>query len=264
MNDITKKDVYSLSRTEDCLDSLGDSKVFTSLDCTSGCCQVPFRKKDQVSTAFTTHYGIFDWTTVQLGLTNAPATFQRALDVIRSGLKWQICRVYLNDVIIFSANAEQHIKDVDQVLTRLREAEVTLNLKKCKRFTTEIEYLGHLITSGQLDVLNTNTDALRQANFPKTKTQTKIFLGMSNVYRRFVLDFTQRARPLKDHTEKEFPPNLPPPTPEEQAAFEDLRDALIHPPILTLPKAGRELTLDVGASAYQLGCNLLQADDISK
>jgi len=63
-----------------------------------------------------------------LGLTTAPATFQRALDIILSGLKWQICFVYLDDVIIFSANAEQHVKDVDTVLHCLRKAGVTLNL----------------------------------------------------------------------------------------------------------------------------------------
>jgi len=66
-----------------------------------------------------------------LGLTNAPATFQRVLDIILSSLKWQICLVYLEDVIIFSANAEQHVNDVDTVLHPLREAGVTLNLEKC-------------------------------------------------------------------------------------------------------------------------------------
>jgi len=74
-------------------------------------------------------------------LANAPATFQRALDTILSGLKWQICLVYLDDVIIFSANAEQHFKDVDTVRHRLREAGVTLNLEKCTWFSDEVKYL---------------------------------------------------------------------------------------------------------------------------
>jgi len=73
------------------------------------------------------------------GLTNASATFQQALDIILSGLKWQLCLVYLDDVIIFSASAEQHVKDVDVVLTRLREAGVTLNLEKCTWFSDEVE-----------------------------------------------------------------------------------------------------------------------------
>lgn len=102
---------------EDCLDSLGDAKVFTSPDCTAGYWQMPLRQEDQEKMAFTTHYGIFNWTTMPLGLTNAPATLQRALDIILSKLNWQVWLVYLDDVIIFSANAKQHIHDVDKVLT---------------------------------------------------------------------------------------------------------------------------------------------------
>jgi len=130
LNHITKKDTYPLPRREDCLESLGDAKVFTSLDCTAGYWQVPLRPADREKTAFKTHSEIYHWLSMSFGLTNAPATFQRALDIILSGLKWQLCLVYLDDVIIFSASAEQHVKDVDVVLTRLREAGVTLNPEK--------------------------------------------------------------------------------------------------------------------------------------
>jgi len=116
------------------------------------------------------------------GLTNAPATFQRALDIILLGLKRQIWLIYLDDVIIFSANAEQHVKDVDTVLHRLREAGVTLTLEKCIWFSDEVEYLGHIVRPGQLHVHNKNVDALKHAKCPTTKTQLKRFLGMCNVY----------------------------------------------------------------------------------
>jgi len=94
LNNITKKDAYPLPRMEDCLTSLGDAQVVTSLDCTAGYWQVPLRKEDQEKTAFTTHCGIYHWLSMPFGLTNAPATFQRALNIILSGLKWQICLVY--------------------------------------------------------------------------------------------------------------------------------------------------------------------------
>ena len=168
MNNITHKDAYPLSRMEDCLDSLGDAQVFTSLDCTAGYWQVRLRKDDQEKTAFTTHCGIYHRLSMRFGLTNAPATFQRALDVILLGVKWQICLVYSDDVIIFSANAEQHVKDVDTVLHRLREAGVTLRLEKCTWFSDEVEYLGHIVRPGQLHVQNKSVDALKHAKFPTT------------------------------------------------------------------------------------------------
>jgi len=68
-------------------------------------------------------------------LTSAPDTFQQALDIVLSCLKWQLCLVYLGKVIITSASAEQHVRDVDVVLTRLREADVTLNLETCTWFS---------------------------------------------------------------------------------------------------------------------------------
>jgi len=165
------------------------------------------------------------------GLTNAPTTFQRALDIILSGQKWQLCPVYLYDAIIFSASAEQHVKDDDVVLTRLREAGVTLNLEICTWFSDEVEYLGNIVRPGQLHVHNKNFDALKHASFPTTKTQLKSFLGMCNVYRRFVKDFSKRAKPPNAMTRAEVPPDLPKPTDAALAAFDDLRQALLAPPI---------------------------------
>jgi len=115
LSNITKKDVYRLPRMEHCLDSLGDAKVFTSLDCTAGYWHVPLLPADRDKTAFTTHAEIFHCLSIPFGRTNAPATFQRALNIILSGLKWQLRLVYLDDVSIFSASAGQHVKDVDVV-----------------------------------------------------------------------------------------------------------------------------------------------------
>jgi len=182
------------------------------------------------------------------------------LDVILLGLKWQICLVYSDDVIIFSANAEQHVKDVDTVLHRLREAGVTLRLEKCTWFSDEVEYLGHIVRPGQLHVHNKNVDALKHAKFPTTKTQLKRFLGMCNVYRRFVKDFSKRAKPLNALSRAEIPPDLPLPTDMAVAAFEDLRSALLCPPVPALPKANRKVVIDVDTCADQVGCTLLQEE----
>jgi len=195
---------------------------------------------------------------MQFGLTNAPATFQRALDIILSGLKWQLCLVYQDDVIILSASAEKHVKDVDVVLTRFCKAGVPLNREKCTGFSDEVEYLGHIFRPGQLHVHDKNVDALKHTSFPTTKTQHKSFLGMCNVYRRFVKDFAKRAKPLNAMTRAEVPPELPKPTDAAFAAFDDLRQALLAPPIVALPMAKGQMIVDVDACADQLGCTLLQ------
>jgi len=133
-------------------------------------------------------------------------------------------------------------------------------LEKCPWFSDEVEYLGHIVRPGQLHVHSKNVDALKHAKFPTTKTQLNSFLGMCNVYRRFVKDFAKRAKPLNALTRADIPLDLSPPTDVATAAFEDLRNALLCPPVLALPTANRKLVGDVDACADQVGCTLLQEE----
>jgi len=109
-------------------------------------------------------------------------------------------------------------------------------------------------------VHNKNVDALKHSKFPTTKTQLKSFLGICNVHRRFVKDFAKRAKPLNALTRAEISPDLPPPMDVAIAAFEDLPNALLCPPVLALPKANRKLVVDDDACADQVGCTLLQEE----
>ena len=75
---------------------------------------------------------------MHFGLRNAPATFQRALDIILSGVHWQAGLIYLDDVIVFSRTTEDHLRHVDEIIAVLRNAGVTLRLKKCAFFNPEL------------------------------------------------------------------------------------------------------------------------------
>ncbi len=110
-----------------CIDSLGDAKIFSALDANSGYWQIPMSCEERAKTASSCHAGFYEWVRMPFGLTNALATFQRALDIILAWLKWRSCLVYLDDVIIFSQSVGDHIRQVDEVLTALREAGVSLN-----------------------------------------------------------------------------------------------------------------------------------------
>ena len=152
LNAKTVADAYPLPRIDDCLDSLGDAQIFTTLDCNAGYWQVPVAPEDRDKTTFRSYLGTYRYTRMPFGLRNAPATFQRALDIILSGIRWQTCLIYLNDVIVFSKDAETHLRHVDEVLRLLRETSVTLKLRKCAFFQPKVDYLGHVITPGKLSV----------------------------------------------------------------------------------------------------------------
>ena len=118
---------YPLPRMDDCIDSLGDAAVFSTLDCNLGYWQIPMSDEDMDKTAFVSHLGTFRYRRMPFGLKNAPATFQRALDIILSGVRWQVCLIYLDDVIVFSKDYASHLRHLDEVLTLLREAATELN-----------------------------------------------------------------------------------------------------------------------------------------
>jgi hypothetical protein len=101
LNSITIPDTYPLPRMDECIDYLGDAAVFTTLDCNSGYWQIPVHPEDRDKTAFTSHYRIYRFLRLPFGLRNAPATFQKVIDIILSGVKWKTCLVYLDDVIVF-------------------------------------------------------------------------------------------------------------------------------------------------------------------
>lgn len=130
------------------------------------------------------------------GSANAPASFQRALEIIFTRFCWKTCLVYLDDVVIFSNTVDEHFKHVDYILTTLHNAAITLKLSKCSLIQGSIEYLGHGIKPGKLEVDRTNTESLGQTKKPTTKSELRPFLGLLNFSRRFMENFTKVASPL--------------------------------------------------------------------
>ena len=184
LNERTVRDLYPLPRMDDCLDSSGNAHVFSTSDCNAGYWQIPLAEKARPKTAYTCHCDTYQCTRLPFGLCNAPATFQRAIDMILSGVKWENVLVYLDDLIIFSADAKSYLSHLDTVLTLLGKHRVILKAQNCHLFRDEVEYLGHVVRPGRLTVNEKNLKAIKKAVFPKTQTQVRSFLGMCNVNRR--------------------------------------------------------------------------------
>ena len=143
----------------------------------------------------------------------------------------------------------------------LRNAGVSLKLKKCHFFQPRVDYLGHVVLAGKPKMATDTASAFKEFVFPQTLMELRSFLGACNVYRRFVKDFSKISRPLTGILKKEASPNFENPTEEQLTAFETLKDLLASPPVLAVPKAGRNYRLDTDASDYQLECTLLQEQE---
>ena len=150
LNSITVKNAYPLPRIADTLDALGDAKYFSTLDMSSGYWQVKAAEEDKAKTAFTTGKGHFEFNVMSFGLSNAPATFQRLIDLVLSGLHYEECLVYLDDVIVFSSSFDNHLKNLKSVFTRLVDAGLKVKSTKCHLCCDEVHYLEHIVSRNDL------------------------------------------------------------------------------------------------------------------
>jgi len=258
LNEVTVRDVYPLPRMDDCIDFLGDAKVYSTLDCNSGYWKIPVADEDRDKTTFVCHEGAYRYIRLPFCLSNAPENFQRAIDIILGGLKWKSCLVYLDDITVFSQSAGEHVEQLREVFAALHGAGVSLKAKKCHLFQEEVEYLVHVVGRGQLQVQNMNIRGLKEASPPRCKKDLRSFLGMCNVYRRFVKDYAQVERPLAAMTSSRRPDRWGTLSDEALGAFEELKRRLTEEPILALPRRHGAYTLDTDASAGKVGAVLLQ------
>jgi hypothetical protein len=140
---------------------------------------------------------------------------------------------------------------VQEVLSLLEKAGISLKLAKCHFFQASVDYLGHVIRPGRLGVAEKNTAALRDAPFPRTQTELRSFLGICNVYRRFVPRFAAIAAPLTTLFVKGTPATLPPLTTTQIEAFNNLRSRLRSPPILAQPRSEDKFNLWLDILIYE-------------
>ncbi|KAL3883059.1 hypothetical protein ACJMK2_029352 [Sinanodonta woodiana] len=146
LNAVTVKDTFPLPRVHDCLDAVAGAESFSTLDLTSGYHQIPVRGKDIPKTAFVTKYGFFEYKTMPMGLTGAPGTFQRLVELIIQGLQWQTCLIYIDDIIVFGENFEEHMSRLEKVLQRIQNAGLKLKPDKCRLLQHQVEFLGHIVS----------------------------------------------------------------------------------------------------------------------
>jgi hypothetical protein len=255
LNSITKKDSYPLPRIDEALDSLGNSKFFTTLDLASGYWQVGLSDTAREKTAFLTPSGLYQFTVMPFGLCNAPATFERLMERVLVSLQWQICLVYIDDIIVFSKSITEHIDRLEIIFHRLAEANLKLKCSKCHLLRERVTYLGHVVSASGVSTDPEKIKAVLNWPEPTTSADVKSFMGLCSYYKRFIPDFSAIARPLIRLTEKNVQFQW---SNDERGAWELLKGKLTTAPILAYPDPKLPFILDTDASEYGIGAVLSQ------
>lgn len=259
LNDCTVKDSQPLPRIDDTLDALSGSAWFSTLDCKSGFWQVGLSHKDRNKTSFCIQGGpVWQFTVMPFGLCNAPATFERLMEFVLSGLTWKQCLVYLDDIISYSKTFEEHLNNLDEIFKRMHEANLKLSPEKCVLFQRQVGFLGHLISEKGIETDPKKIEDVVNWPLPRNVREVRSFLGLCSYYRKFVKDFSTVAKPLHKLTEKGENFIW---SDDCDLAFEKLKTCLTNTPVLSYPKSDGTFILDTDASGVGIGAVLSQLQD---
>ena len=204
LNSVSAADAYPMPRIDELIDRLAGAKYVSTFDLTRGYWQVPVAPESQSKTAFTTSFGLFNFTVMPFGLHGAPATFQRMMDNLLRGAG-SYSTAYLDDLVIYSSTWEEHLLQLRSILLRLRKAGLTAKPSKCKLAARQCVYLGHVVGNGEVRPEVSKIKAVADFPCPETKKDVRAFLGLSGYYRRFIADYATIYRASFDRlNEKEF------------------------------------------------------------
>jgi hypothetical protein len=148
LNEVTVKNKYPLPRIEDLFDQMKGASVFSKIDLRSGYHQLKIRESDVPKTAFRTRYGLYEYTVMSFGLTNAPAYFMYLMNKVLMEYLDKFVVVFIDDILIFSRTKEEHEKHLRVVLEKLRSNQLYAKFSKCQFWLTKVAFLGHVISAG--------------------------------------------------------------------------------------------------------------------
>jgi len=154
---------------------------------------------DEWKTAFRTKKGLFEYTVMPFGLMNAPASFQEMMDTIFKDVEG--CVWYLDDILIFGGKTEEeHQAIVEKVLEKCVEHGLAVNLPKSEFHVKQTLFLGHIINGQQVQMDPAKLEVMAKWPVPTKKKEVQAFLGFANYYRRFLVNYSSKARPLIELT----------------------------------------------------------------
>ena len=259
VNLATKPDLYPPPHMEDLSARLAGKVIFSKLDLRKGYYQIPVAREDVHKTAIITPFGLFEFLRMPFGLRNAGQSFQRFMDSVLEGLPHVF--VYLDDVLVASTSREEHRRDLEEVMKRLKHQGLVLNREKCTFYATSVEYLGHVVSAAGISPLPTRVEAIQKLPAPSTRGELQRFLGMTNYYRRFIRGAASILKPLTDATRG--PGGRATRltwTAEMEKALQSAKRALVQAVPLVHPRAGGEISLAVDASDHHVGGVLQQRE----
>lgn len=258
LNAITVKDRYPLPLIHETLRQIAEAKWITKLDVRAAFHRIRVKAGDEWKTSFNTRYGLYEWQVMPFGLANGPAVFQRYVNWVLREFLDDFVSAYVDDILIYTnGSLEKHREQVKQVLVRLENAGLQLDVDKCEFETKKTKYLGFIIEAEKgVSMDPAKVEAITSWQAPKTVKGVRSFLGFANFYRVFIENFAAIAAPLVALTAKDTPWKWGEP---EQSAFEHLKKRFMSGGLLAgWNPEEPDTVVETDASGHGVGGRLLQ------
>jgi transposase InsO family protein len=239
-------DAFPLPTIENALMHFGRAKVFSVLDLNAAYHQIPLTKESRQVTAFITPFGLYEYNRLPFGICTGGQILSRLVDRIFGDIKYKYVFNYLDDVVVYSENFDDHLQHLKEVFCRLRKAKLTVNPAKISLAVTQIKYLGHIITSQGIRIDPERAQVIDNFPVPKNLKSLKRFLGMCSFYARFIPCFSEISAPLNQLKKKNSPFVW---GRAQQKSFEKLKSKIASPPVLRVPDFNKEFVVHTDASS---------------
>ena len=251
VNQAAKTDTYPLPRIEDLFASLSGGKTFSKLDLAHAYQQIPLDEESKEYTTINTHKGLYRYNRLPFGVASAPSIFQRTMENILQGIP-HVC-VYIDDILVTGTTDDDHLHNLEEVLTRLEKANLRLKRNKCAFLLPSVEYLGHRISAQGLQPTQEKIQAIRNAPPPQNVSQLKSFLGLLNYYCKFLPNLSSTLAPLYMLLQKNKAWCW---NSQQQQAFQRAKESLTSDSLLVHYDPSKELMVACDASPYGVGAVL--------
>ena len=255
LNKAVRREIHPMANVDDNLAKLRGSRVFTKLDANSSFWQMPLDKESRLLTTFVTPFGRFCFNRLPFGISSAPEIFQRTMSTILTGLEGVVC--HMDDVLIHAKDQQTHDSQLRKVLSRLRDAGLTLN-EKCQFSKPEMKFLGHIVSERGVEADPEKTNAIR--NFPRPTCVSELmrFNGMVNQLAKFLPGLSECNEPLRQLLKKDSAWLWDQP---QERAFNAIKEKLISTEVLAHYDVQKHSVIAADASQSGLGAVLLQSDE---
>ncbi|WUR04560.1 endonuclease [Vairimorpha necatrix] len=258
LNKLVELDNYSLPHIDKLLYGLRGKKYFSKLDLKDAFFCIELAEKDRYKTAFRFKHLLYEWNVMPMGFKNAPAIFQRFIDDVLQEEIGKSCFVYVDDILVFGENEEEHDFNYEKIITKLKSYNLGINEDKTIYKVKELTFLGHLIAYNEIKPKITRDQAINDMKRPINKKSLQEFLGLINYYRKFISNCSKIGGCLYDLTKNDIQFNW---GKEQDAAFNTLKKIVLSSSVLKQPDFSKPYILETDACDSGLGAILSQENE---